>query len=151
MVICVIVVVVLYWKDLCFLFSLALNKCYGESRLIWWNIYFCFQGDVYPVEPFDGFTVPQVLDAHWGVLNDEDVSNLLFISQKDCCPFLLLAFMISGRLSFIVDALVTFFSWKFDLHLEQTLLPKDMLHFQLVWHLNCREMNGVLNYIEWLE
>lgn len=34
------------------------------------------QGDVYPVEPYDGFAVPQVLDAHWGVLND-DVSNLL--------------------------------------------------------------------------
>ncbi|KAH7572734.1 hypothetical protein JRO89_XS03G0004800 [Xanthoceras sorbifolium] len=29
-------------------------------------------GDVYPVEPSDSFN--QVLDAHWGVLNDEDVS-----------------------------------------------------------------------------
>ncbi|KNA15049.1 hypothetical protein SOVF_101660 [Spinacia oleracea] len=34
------------------------------------------EGDVYPVEPFDGFTVPQVLDAHWGVLNDEDTSGM---------------------------------------------------------------------------
>ncbi|TXG72995.1 hypothetical protein EZV62_001574 [Acer yangbiense] len=33
-------------------------------------------GDVYPVEPFDGFAVNQVLDAHWGVLNDEDTSGL---------------------------------------------------------------------------
>ena len=31
------------------------------------------KGDVYPIEPSDGFTVNQVLDAHWGVLNDEDV------------------------------------------------------------------------------
>lgn len=34
------------------------------------------KGDVYPVEPSDAFTVNQVLDAHWGVLNDEDVRNV---------------------------------------------------------------------------
>ncbi|XP_027346715.1 acetolactate synthase small subunit 2, chloroplastic-like isoform X1 [Abrus precatorius] len=33
-------------------------------------------GDVYPIEPSDGFTVNQVLDAHWGVLNDEDTSGI---------------------------------------------------------------------------
>ncbi|GLU17902.1 hypothetical protein SLE2022_342500 [Rubroshorea leprosula] len=33
-------------------------------------------GDVYPVESADGFAVNQVLDAHWGVLNDEDTSGL---------------------------------------------------------------------------
>lgn len=33
-------------------------------------------GDVYPVEPTDGFSFNQVLDAHWGVLNDEDTSGL---------------------------------------------------------------------------
>ncbi|KAK4436620.1 Acetolactate synthase small subunit, chloroplastic [Sesamum alatum] len=32
-------------------------------------------GDVYPVEPAD-ISVNQVLDAHWGVLNDEDTSGL---------------------------------------------------------------------------
>lgn len=31
------------------------------------------KGDVYPVEPSDRFAINQVLDAHWGVLNDEDV------------------------------------------------------------------------------
>ncbi|CAL5391479.1 unnamed protein product [Camellia sinensis] len=31
------------------------------------------RGDVYPVEPTDDFPVNQVLDAHWGALNDEDV------------------------------------------------------------------------------
>ncbi|XP_047180094.1 acetolactate synthase small subunit 2, chloroplastic-like [Vigna umbellata] len=30
-------------------------------------------GDVYPIEPSESFTVNQVLDAHWGVLNDDDV------------------------------------------------------------------------------
>lgn len=34
------------------------------------------EGDVYPVEPYDGFPVSQVLDAHWGVLNDEDTSGI---------------------------------------------------------------------------
>ena len=34
------------------------------------------KGDVYPVEPYEEFAVNQVLDAHWGVLYDEDVSIL---------------------------------------------------------------------------
>ncbi|GMH28045.1 hypothetical protein Nepgr_029888 [Nepenthes gracilis] len=34
------------------------------------------RGDVYPVEPSDGYSVHQVLDAHWGVLNDEDMSGI---------------------------------------------------------------------------
>ncbi|KAF9606663.1 hypothetical protein IFM89_027707 [Coptis chinensis] len=33
-------------------------------------------GDVYPVEPYDGFMMNQVLDAHWGVLDDENSSGL---------------------------------------------------------------------------
>ncbi|KAF9613445.1 hypothetical protein IFM89_008292 [Coptis chinensis] len=33
-------------------------------------------GDVYPVEPYDGFMMNQVLDAHWGVLDDETSSGL---------------------------------------------------------------------------
>ncbi|KAE8664757.1 Acetolactate synthase small subunit 1 [Hibiscus syriacus] len=32
--------------------------------------------DVYPVEPFDSIPVNQVLDAHWGVLYDEDSTGL---------------------------------------------------------------------------
>ena len=35
------------------------------------------QGDVYPVESSDGFTMNQVLDAHWGVLIDDDVRMLI--------------------------------------------------------------------------
>ncbi|KAF3451081.1 hypothetical protein FNV43_RR07170 [Rhamnella rubrinervis] len=33
-------------------------------------------GDVYPVEPSDAFSANQVLDAHWGVLDDEDRSGI---------------------------------------------------------------------------
>lgn len=35
------------------------------------------KGDVYPVESNAELSVNQVLDAHWGVLNDEDVRNLI--------------------------------------------------------------------------
>ncbi|KAI4980651.1 hypothetical protein ZWY2020_021136 [Hordeum vulgare] len=31
------------------------------------------KGDVYPVEPYESLSMNQVLDAHWGVLDDEDV------------------------------------------------------------------------------
>ncbi|KAM3248361.1 Acetolactate synthase small subunit 2, chloroplastic [Capsicum annuum] len=34
------------------------------------------EGDVYPVETDDNSEINQVLDAHWGVLNDEDTSGL---------------------------------------------------------------------------
>ncbi|XP_019193808.1 PREDICTED: acetolactate synthase small subunit 1, chloroplastic-like isoform X2 [Ipomoea nil] len=34
------------------------------------------RGDVYPVEAYDDFSVNKVLDAHWGVLYDEDSSGL---------------------------------------------------------------------------
>ncbi|GAB4835336.1 Acetolactate synthase small subunit 2, chloroplastic [Ancistrocladus abbreviatus] len=34
------------------------------------------RGDVYPVEPYDNFSMNQVLDAHWGVLYDNDSSGL---------------------------------------------------------------------------
>ncbi|KAI5020476.1 hypothetical protein ZWY2020_045364 [Hordeum vulgare] len=31
------------------------------------------QDDVYPVEPYESLSMNQVLDAHWGILDDEDV------------------------------------------------------------------------------
>ncbi|RVX23974.1 Acetolactate synthase small subunit 2, chloroplastic [Vitis vinifera] len=39
-------------------------------------IYTMIIGDVYPVEPFNDFSVNPVLDPHWGALNDEDSSGL---------------------------------------------------------------------------
>ncbi|KAK1287278.1 hypothetical protein QJS10_CPB19g00749 [Acorus calamus] len=45
-------------------------------------------GDVYPVESYEDSPVKQVLDAHWGVLDDEDSSGLrshtLSILVNDC-------------------------------------------------------------------
>ncbi|MBA0631451.1 hypothetical protein Godav_000324 [Gossypium davidsonii] len=46
------------------------------KRLVNGDINTYSKGDVYPVEPFDGFPVNQVLDAHWGVLYDEDSCGL---------------------------------------------------------------------------
>ncbi|KAE8713336.1 Acetolactate synthase small subunit 1 [Hibiscus syriacus] len=34
------------------------------------------KGDVYPVEPSNSFPVNQILDAHWGVLYDEDSTGI---------------------------------------------------------------------------
>lgn len=31
------------------------------------------------MEPYEGFLVNQVLDAHWGILDDEDVSVSSFL------------------------------------------------------------------------
>ncbi|KAI3997869.1 hypothetical protein MKX01_016564 [Papaver californicum] len=45
-------------------------------------------GDVYPIEPYDGFSMNQILDAHWGVLDNEDSSGLrshtLSLLVNDC-------------------------------------------------------------------
>lgn len=38
------------------------------------------KGDVYPVDTADGGSFNKVLDAHWGVLNDEDVRKCFFIT-----------------------------------------------------------------------
>lgn len=48
----------------------------------------CVKGDVYPTEPSDGFTVNQVLDAHWGVLIDDDVRWFIVAYVLKCIPFL---------------------------------------------------------------
>lgn len=40
----------------------------------------CMKGDVYPVESNDGLFFNQVLDAHWGVLNDDDVRSYSCLS-----------------------------------------------------------------------
>ncbi|KAJ6840488.1 acetolactate synthase small subunit 2, chloroplastic-like [Iris pallida] len=45
-------------------------------------------GDVYPVEPYNVFSMNQILDAHWGILHDDDSSGLcshtLSILVADC-------------------------------------------------------------------
>lgn len=55
-----------------FVYSLVISDL--VSDLFSFEMFACVKGDVYPIEPLDSFTVNQVLDAHWGVLNQEDVS-----------------------------------------------------------------------------
>ncbi|XP_047319213.1 acetolactate synthase small subunit 1, chloroplastic-like [Impatiens glandulifera] len=50
-------------------FSGIRNSANGESNT-------SVEGDVYPVEPADSFSFNQVLDAHWGVLTNEDKAGL---------------------------------------------------------------------------
>lgn len=45
-------------------------------------------GDVYPVESDGSFWANQVLDAHWGVLDDEDVSICSFLINADVVKLL---------------------------------------------------------------
>lgn len=45
-------------------------------------------GDVYPVETNGGFRANQVLDAHWGVLDDDDdVSVYSFLLNGNLVKF----------------------------------------------------------------
>ncbi|KAM0859625.1 hypothetical protein ACQ4PT_047059 [Festuca glaucescens] len=45
--------------------STALKTTNGESEE-------SLQGDVYPVESYESFSINQILDAHWGVMTDSD-------------------------------------------------------------------------------
>lgn len=62
---------------------LYLGLIFGISRVtcfaaMMYSLFCLFmKGDVYPVEPYDGSAVNQVLDAHWGVLIDDDVRHRL--------------------------------------------------------------------------
>jgi hypothetical protein len=38
------------------------------------------QGDVYPVESYESFSANQILDAHWGVITDNDVSSCILFT-----------------------------------------------------------------------
>lgn len=48
------------------------------------------QGDVYPVESADGVSVNQVLDAHWGVLNEDDVRSYSCLSFSHYFVFMII-------------------------------------------------------------
>ena len=56
------------------LFSVCLLQIQASKLLVMFS--FSMKGDVYPVEQSDEFTIKPVLDAHWGVLNDEDVRKI---------------------------------------------------------------------------
>ncbi|KAK8574810.1 hypothetical protein V6N13_033953 [Hibiscus sabdariffa] len=51
---------------------------YVVPRITWGPLQidaFLGGGDVYSMESPDDFTINQVLDHHWGVLNDEDITR----------------------------------------------------------------------------
>lgn len=54
-------------------------RTFDKISIFFYFFLFLMKGDVYPVEPFDDFPVNQVLDAHWGVLYDEDVRYFLYL------------------------------------------------------------------------
>lgn len=71
------------WLCTCEIIAVNLFYLYSCSVICCLSLGFCpkivimldfLKGDVYPVEPYDSFVMNQVLDAHWGVLDDEDVS-----------------------------------------------------------------------------
>lgn len=52
------------------------RSCSILSGSLYTVLFSLWKGDVYPVEPYDDFSANQVLDAHWGILYDEDVRCL---------------------------------------------------------------------------
>ncbi|CAB4306680.1 unnamed protein product [Prunus armeniaca] len=85
------------------------------------------RGDVYPVEPYDDFRLNKVLDAHWGVLYDEDPSGVqshtLSMIVNDCPGVLNIVTGVISRRGYNIQSLAVGPAEKEGLSRITTVVP----------------------------